>query len=251
MFILSKFISIFLNPLIWIFLILFFVWRMKNAKKRKYALAVWLLLTFVLNNSFILTKCLEKYETPYQPLTEGKIYDCAIVLSGVSGFDSFSRSVQLSQAAERLTEPVILYKKGIVKKLLISGGSSSVFPPYRKEAIYVRRFWLDMGIPDSDIVIESESRNTIENAKFSKEILQKKAIGKNILLVTSALHMPRSKYVFNKMGMLADIYPVDFRVRRLSDPNYDLSYYLLPKTGALEGWEALIHEWVGMLAAKI
>ncbi|MFM9945350.1 MAG: YdcF family protein [Bacteroidia bacterium] len=224
---------------------------MKNAKKRKYFIAIWLVMTFVLTNNFILSKCLEKYETSYHPIAEGKVYDCAIVLGGASSYDSFSRLLQLSESAERLTEPVILYKKGIVKKLLISGGSASVFPPFIKDAIYVRRFWLDMGVPDKDIIIESESRNTIENAKFSKELLQKKAIGKNVLLITSALHMPRSKYIFNKMGMLPDIYPVDFKVKRIVYDKYNLGNYFLPKTSALEGWEALIHEWVGMLSARI
>ena len=53
------------------------------------------------------------------------------------------------------------------------------------------------------------------------------------------------------MGMLVDIYPVDFRVRRIEEPSYDITNYILPKTGALEAWGELIHEWVGLLAAKI
>ena len=251
MFILSKFINIFLSPLIWIFLGLFFIWRMKNAKKRKYFSIVWVIFTFVFTNSFIVDTCLQKYETPYQPIPESKTYDYAVILGGASAFDSFSRSLQLGPAAERLTEPVILYKKGIVKKLLISGGSASVFPPYIKDAIYVKRFWLDMGIPYSDIIIESESRNTKENAKFTKELIDKKGGSRKILLITSAVHMPCSKNIFNKMGMMVDIYPVDLRVNRIQENNYDLTYYLLPKTGALESWEVLIHEWVGLMAAKI
>ena len=82
-------------------------------------------------------------------------------------------------------------------------------------------------------------------------MLEKKAVGKNVLLITSALHMPRSKYIFNNMGMLVDIYPVDFKVRRIAEPSYDITNYILPKTGALEAWGELIHEWVGLLAAKI
>jgi uncharacterized SAM-binding protein YcdF (DUF218 family) len=251
MFIFSKIFNVFLNPLIWIFLSLFFIWRVKNAKKKKYLIILWMFFTFILTNNFMVNLCLEKYETPYQPLKEGDIYDCAIVLGGASGYDSFSRSLQLNQSAERLTEPVVLYKKGLVKKLLISGGSANVFPPYIKDALYVRKFWLDMGIPDKDIIIESESRNTIENVELSKEVLEKKAIGKKRLLITSALHMPRSKYIFNKMGMMVDTYPVDFKVKRIKEPNYNLLNYLIPRASALESWEALIHEWIGLLAAKI
>jgi len=108
-----------------------------------------------------------------------------------------------------------------------------------------------MGVPDKDIIVESESRNTLENATFTKEILNKKAVGKNVLLITSAIHMPRSKYIFNKMGMIVDIYPVDFKVRRHEEVSFDITNYVFPKIGALEGWDALIHEWVGLMMAKL
>ena len=251
MFILSKIFAIFLNPLIWIFLCLFFIWRIKNTKKKKYFTIVWVFFTFVLTNNFIFYQCLERYEAVYKPLPKEKVYDCAIVLGGASSYDSFSSCLQLNNASERLLEPVILYRKGIVKKLLISGGSATVFPPYIKDAIYVRKFWLELGIPDKDILIETESRNTIENAKYSKALIEKKAIGNNILLITSALHMPRSQFIFKKMGMNYDIYPVDFGVRRLLDDPFNLENFILPKISALEGWEALIHEWIGLLFAKI
>ena len=207
-------------------------------------------MTFVLTNNFILSKVLAAYETPFTPLVKDKVYDYAIVLGGASGYDSFSRTLQLNASAERLVEPVALWRKGIVKKLLISGGSANVFPPYIKDAIYVRKFWLDMGVPDSCILIETESRNTIENAKFSKQLIEKKGEYKNVLLITSALHMPRSKYIFNKAGVEVDIYPVDFLVSRVQYRTFNIINFLIPKSAAIVGWENLIHEWVGMLAAR-
>ena len=251
MFIVSKIISFFLNPLIWIFLGLVFIWKMKNKKRRGYVIAAWVLMTYVFTNSVVLHEVYLKYETPAQTLEKGKIYDCAIVLGGAASYDSFSSSLQLNQSAERLTESVILYKKGIVKKLLITGGSASILPPYIKEGIYVRRFWLDMGVPDSAIIVESESRNTAENAKFTREILEKKGKFQKLLLITSALHMPRSKMIFEKAGIKADIYPVDFMVRRKNPHKLNYADLLVPKTAALSGWEALIHEWFGLIAAKI
>jgi len=250
MFVISKIFSIFLSPLVWIFLGLILILRIKNAKKKKYVVIIWVLFTYILTTYGILGQCLERYETPYQPLAEGKIYDYAIVLGGASGFDSFSRTLQLNQSAERIIEPVILYKKGIVKKLLISGGSANVFPPYIKDALYVRKFWMDLGVLEKDIIIESESRNTVENAKFTKEILDKRGLYKNVLLITSALHMPRSKYIFNKMGMVVDNYPVDFMVARKRLRHNYLQAYLVPSPNAIIGWQALIHEWIGLISAK-
>ena len=223
---------------------------MKTLRLMPVIILVWAVFTYLSTTSPLVNLVLRFYETPYQPVAQGKTYDCALVLSGASYFDRYSQALQLNDAAERLTEPVILYRKGVVKKLLISGGSASAFPPFQKEALYVRQFWLNMGIPDSAILVEAESRNTLENAQFSKNLLQKSGAGSKILLVTSALHMPRSKYIFEKAGIRADPYPVDFMIMRGRKWKFDLRDYLIPKSTVLSKWEALIHEWVGMLAAR-
>lgn len=250
MFYISKIAAIFFKPLLWILILLFFVWRVKNAKKKKYLIGVWIVFTLFLTNIFIVNKFVERYETPFHPIAKGKIYDCAIVLGGASAYDSFSQRLQFNESSERITEPVILYKNKIVKKLLFTGGSASVFPPYEKEAKFVRKFWIEMGIASNDIIIETESRNTAENAKFVKKIIDQHIEFKNILLITSALHMPRSMYIFNQNALQFDSYPVDFIVRRY-DKQIKITDYILPNSRALILWENLIHEWIGLLLEKI
>ncbi|MCC6722720.1 MAG: YdcF family protein [Bacteroidia bacterium] len=250
MFYLSKIAAIFFKPLIWILILLFFIWRVKNAKKKKYLIGVWIVFTLFLTNIFIVNKFVERYEIPFHPIAKGKIYDCAIVLGGASAYDSFSQRLQFNESAERITEPVLLYKNKKVRKLLFTGGSASVFPPYEKEAKYVRKFWIEMGIDTNDIIIETESRNTAENAKFVKKILDQHPQFKKILLITSALHLPRSKHVFMQNGIQCDSYPVDFIVRRY-DKQIKIKDYIIPNSKALILWENLIHEWIGLLLAKI
>jgi len=251
MFAFSKFISFFLSPLIWIFLFTIWILVIKPGKKRKWMVFIWGVMLYVFTTYSVVIKLISSYEMPYQPLKEGKIYDCAIVLSGGSYFDMHSSQLQLNQAAERLTEPVILYKKGLVKKLMITGGSANVFPPYQKEAVYVKMFWKDLGVPEADILVESESRNTIENALYSKKMLETKNLSfQNTLLITSALHAPRGEYIFKKQGFDVDVYPVDFIINRKGVKKFKIEDHLVPKSGPIVLWEALIHEWMGMLAAR-
>lgn len=251
MFAFSKFFSFFLSPLMWILLVSIWLIAVKPGKKRKWLVMVWCLMLYVFTTYSVVMRLISNYEMPYQPLQEGKIYDCAIVLSGGSYYDMFSSQLQLNQAAERLTEPVILYKKGLVKKLMITGGSANVFPPHQKEAVYVKMFWKDLGVPEKDILVESESRNTIENALYSKRMLEENKLSfENTLLITSALHAPRGAYIFKKQGFKVDLYPVDFIVNRKGKSRFKIEDHLVPKSGAIVYWEALIHEWMGMLAAR-
>ncbi|NUM30919.1 MAG: YdcF family protein [Bacteroidetes bacterium] len=250
MFYIAKFSAFLLKPFIWLLISLFFIWRTKNAKKKKYLIFIWIIFVFGFTNSFVVKKCIERFEMPYRPISKDKVYDCAVVLSGASVYDSFSQRLQFNESAERITEPLLLYKKKIIKKLLISGGSAQVFPPYQKEAFYIRKFWLEMGVSPSDIIIETESRNTSENAKYVKIILDKNPELKNVLLITSALHMPRSKYLFSQYGIACDYYPVDFLILR-KDERISIGDYFLPSAKALTLWENIIHEWVGLIMAKI
>ena len=250
MFYISKFAAILLKPFIWILILLFIIWKTKNSKKKKYLIALWVLITFVFSNNFIVRKCIEKYEMPYHPIEKSKVYDVAVVLSGASVFDSFSQRLQFNESVERITEPVVLYKKKIVRKLLVSGGSARVFPPFNKEAYYIRKFWIELGVDPKDIITETESRNTAENAQYVKKIIDLNPDFKNILLVTSALHMPRSKYLFKQNAIICDFYPVDFLILR-KDEQINITDYFLPNAKALILWENIIHEWLGLLIVKI
>ncbi len=103
---------------------------------------------------------------------------------------------------------------------------------------------------DGAIIVESESRNTVENAKFSGNILKERGDCKNVLLITSALHMPRSKFIFDKAGIKVEAYPVDFFVLRGRPKKFSLREFIVPRSNVPGIWEAIIHEWVGLLSAR-
>jgi uncharacterized SAM-binding protein YcdF (DUF218 family) len=111
------------------------------------------------------------------------------------------------------------------------------------EADFVIRFVEKLGVPQDRIIVERDSRNTLENAAFAKQIVRPKS-GERWLLVTSAMHMPRAIGVFRKAGFAVEAYPVDYLTSGAKD------LWRLP--GALMGGigitDLAVHEWIGLLA---
>jgi uncharacterized SAM-binding protein YcdF (DUF218 family) len=106
-----------------------------------------------------------------------------------------------------------------------------------------------VGVPEEDILLETEARNTYENALLAGEIIRKKFPQAPVLLITSAFHMRRASACFKKQGLLFDTFPGDYysRGRR----KYGLTDFLLPQQEALLLWSKLFKEWMGMVAYKM
>ena len=129
---------------------------------------------YLLCNSFVLDECMRVWEVP--AFDENSImepYDAGIVLGGVISYDKVIERFQFYRQGDRLTQAIILYRKGKIKKIVFSGGAGALSEPEEKEGPRVKAFLLEMGIPEADILIEGESRNTRQNAMFTKELLDK------------------------------------------------------------------------------
>jgi uncharacterized SAM-binding protein YcdF (DUF218 family) len=125
-------------------------------------------------------------------------------------------ALALNEAAERLTETVLLAKRHPAAKVVFTGGANNLLSGGAEATARVRDYLVAFGLPADRIVLEGQSRNTHENAEFLRPILQPKA-GQRWLLVTSAYHMPRSVSIFRKSGFDVTAYPVDFRLRDSGD----------------------------------
>ena len=88
-----------------------------------------------------------------------------------------------------------------------------LFPASRPEADFVYPLLDNLGVPRERVMLENRSRNTAENALFSKAIANPKP-GERWLLVTSAMHMPRAIGCFRRVGFAVEAYPVDWRTLR-------------------------------------
>ena len=80
----------------------------------------------------------------------------------------------------------------------------------KTKADFVIRFFEKLDVPQDRIIVERKSRNTVENAAFTKQLVMPKP-GERWLLVTSAMHMPRAVGVFRKAGFAVDAYPVGYQ----------------------------------------
>ncbi len=171
-----------------------------------------------------------------------------IILGGSvdEGVSAVRDSVALNEAAERLTAAVALARRYPQARVVFSGGSGLLFSEMATEAEIARRFLLEQGVPADRILLEDKSRNTRENAIFSREIAKPKE-GERWLLVTSAFHMPRSIGIFRQIGFGVEAYPVDFRTRGSADlkrPFDRVSEGLRRSDIAVREWAGLIAYWL-------
>ncbi len=119
------------------------------------------------------------------------------------------QQIQTDNKADRYLAFAKLAQKYPDAKLVFTGGSGNPLRQDVREADYVRQLWADMGYDPARVIWERESRNTFENAVNSKKLVQPQP-GQTWLLVTSAMHMPRSVAIFTKQDWAVVPYPVDF-----------------------------------------
>lgn len=248
-FIFSKILAFVITPIVWIITLLLFSLFSKNEKKKKKALIVSVALLLFFSNNFIFDEIIRAWEVDAVSIESlDSTYEVGVVLGGLIKYDPQLDRLQFERGNDRLMQAIELYKKGIIKKILFTGGSGSILIPEAKEALFAQRFLLAIDIPQEDIIIETESRNTRENALFTKKILHKKYPGTKILLFTSAFHMRRATGCFSKVGITSTPYSTD----RLAGPRkFTFDHLFIPGTDAFTGWNTLIHEVTGYVVYKI
>jgi uncharacterized SAM-binding protein YcdF (DUF218 family) len=185
-------------------------------------------------------------EQRFPPWNEaGGAPDGIIVLGGAIGPElSITRNeVSLNESAERVTVVAALARKYPKARIVYSGGNGGLLVRDGNEAEFALELLQSFGIDSARMVGEDRSRNTVENARFSKQVADPKP-GERWLLVTSAYHMPRSIGVFRKAGFEVEAYPVDFRTRGAVDA-------LIPFGNVGDGLrrtDTAMREWVGLVA---
>lgn len=205
--------------------------------------AIILLFGFLPGGNLLVLPLEGRFGSRVSPIPHGDV--AGIILLGGFEDGAITRArggLALNEAAERLTETLRLARAIPEAKVVFTGGSGSLFGGEGIGA-GVRQFLIDAGIPAERIVVENRSRNTYENAVFTKDLLKPIAQDR-WLLVTSAYHMPRAVGVFRKVGFGVIPYPVDFRTRDWGD-------VLRPfdSIGAgLQRTDLAAKEWIGLIA---
>ncbi|HML09045.1 MAG TPA: YdcF family protein [Xanthobacteraceae bacterium] len=174
--------------------------------------------------------------------------DGIVVLGGaISPAVSAARgAVALDEAAERITVTAELARRYPNARIVFSGGSNALIFDEGAEAAFAVQQLQALGVAQERLTAEEQSRNTIENAVFSR-LLANPRPGERWLLVTSAYHMPRAMAAFRAAGFLVEAYPVDWRTRGLLDAARPFASL----GEGLRRTDTAVREWVGLLFYRL
>ncbi|MCH2236067.1 MAG: YdcF family protein [Crocinitomicaceae bacterium] len=243
--------ALFSKPLFWL-IVLFFLGRYaKKERLKKWSNRILIFGIFFFTNPFIFLEFMRLWETEGTKIESvNKTYDYGIVLGGMAEYDNNHKRLSLRRGGDRMWQAIHLYKLGKVERLLICGSNGYVLDDPLNEAVQFKEVLIEMGVPEEDILIDQNSKNTYQNAVEAKSILDADTLSGDVLLITSALHMRRSRACFNKVGVENfDCFTTDHYTGEIRGYSWD--QYIIPNFSVLLDWNRLTHEWVGYIAYVI
>jgi uncharacterized SAM-binding protein YcdF (DUF218 family) len=250
MFILKKIVAPFFLPMPICFILLtvglFLVCFSRKQKTGKIILSAGIVLLFFFSYGIPSNMIATRLEYQYPPLFENQdIKDVKVVVVLGGGHTSDDRLPAMGQigpsSLSRLVEGIRIHRLLDNSKLVLSGGSG--FDPVPNAKV-MARVALDLGVTEKELILESESKDTKDQALLLKETIGN---GK-FVLVTSATHLPRSMALFKKLGMQPIPAPTDYTVKESEHLSPD-SFF--PGAENIIKVERAIHEYLGMIWAKI
>ncbi|MBF9254195.1 YdcF family protein [Pontibacter sp. 172403-2] len=248
-FILSKTLDFLLMPFLWVLLLLLLALFLKSAAKKRFCLVSAVTILLVLSNPWLANIAWRAWEVDAVPVSQVKSHDVAIILTGVTSYrNDIPDRIHTAKGADRFLQALQLYRLGKIDKFLISGGSGLIIKDKVPEAVQIKKILLIAGVPEGDIFIESNSRNTRENAVNTGKVLAKHPEWERPLLVTSAFHMRRAAGCFRKAGIKTDTYSTDFYA---GEKSYALDDTIIPSIEAFDRWHLLLHEIAGYAVYKL
>lgn len=248
-FILSKVLDLLLLPTVWLVAALLAALVAKQPRRQRQYLVAATMLALLATNSAVVNEGLLAWETPPVPLAALPAHaDAAVLLTGITQVDKSPHDrAYLGNGADRLTNALWLYRARRVRRIIVSGGSGAVLQKAHTEASDLATLLRLAGVPNSAIIVEDSSRNTRENALYTKRMLARYPGIDTLILITSAFHERRAMGCFRKAGLQPIAFPAGFR----STDRQATPYLLVPSATALENASLLIHEMTGWLTYKV
>jgi uncharacterized SAM-binding protein YcdF (DUF218 family) len=187
---------------------------------------------------------------PDRPVEEMPAAQAIVVLGGSLHIPNrFHREIGLVEPTDREHRAVRLYKAGKAPIVVATGGNQPVPGGITQvpESHVMSALMQQWGVPESAILVEDRSINTRENAAFTFAMLSARQI-RRILLVTSAMHMPRAAATFRKAGFDVIAAPADFHT---GWTRLDLPLNWWPSAHSLDQCDIAVKEWLGVLVYRI
>lgn len=252
---LSKFLPLLVYPLGLTCILLIFGLIFKKIKNGR-TIFIWaaLALLFVSGNRWVSMSLARSLEWRNLPPEIVPTADAILVLGGSTEPMLYPRStVEVNSAGDRVLYAADLFNQKKAPFILLSGGRISWLGEQSSSpAEDMKEILLRFGIPSEKLWLQTESRNTQEDALYSLKILKEKNV-KHILLVTSAMHMPRSLLLFKNSGIEITPAPTDYTVTRqgwdeLLHPDINsFVINLIPNASSLSLTTTVLKEYIGMI----
>ncbi|MFN4144650.1 MAG: YdcF family protein [Runella sp.] len=249
-YVLSKTFDILAMPLTLAFMMICYGVLTKNRLRAKRFIWTALVGLYLCSNPIIVNELLKWWE-PSFPHTVNAQKVGVILLGGtIKKYDPVSGHIWLGNSSDRAAQAFQLYKEGKIQKIIISGGFTSItgqIASHSEENDGVRGYLLKLGVAAEDIVQESKSKNTRENALFSAKILREQFKTNECMLITSAFHLRRAVGCFDKVGITTTPYPAQFLQQ-------DLEIWfdkLFPSEEFLHIFYTIWHEMIGYVVYKL
>ncbi|MEO0349462.1 MAG: YdcF family protein [Cyanobacteria bacterium P01_A01_bin.15] len=227
------------------------VWLWKAPRRSLVAIATALLILFGSSNPLVAATLVKTLEWRYLPPDPMPAADAIVVLGGSTYPQSPPRPwVEVTDAGDRVLYGVKLYQEGAAPLIVFSGGRIDWKGGGPPEADDMTQIALAMGVPERDILQENESLNTYQNALYTAQILQQRQID-TVLLVTSAMHMPRAMAIFQKQGVNVTAAPTDYWVSQqtlaeMQGVSLGTVLNVFPDTEALHFFTKALKEYIGL-----
>jgi len=182
---------------------------------------------------------------PSAPLEQLPTADAIVVLGGLveAAVPPERLDPNLGAAADRIWHAAHLYRAGKAPWVLVSGGYLPWSGVEQPESAVMADLLQELGVPATAILRESNSRTTRENRDHSLPILREYGV-RRILLVTSALHMPRALALFRATDLEVIPAPTDFEIH---SPNNAHLLRWLPDAQALADGTRAVKEYLGRM----
>jgi len=174
--------------------------------------------------------------------------DGIVVLGGglEGGVNLVRGGYEMNSSGDRFVEAAVLAARHPEAKVVVTGGSGNLILEGEGDGVTSPRLLTALGIAPDRLIMESQSRNTYENAVFTKRLVNPKP-GESWVLITSAFHMPRSMGIFRKVGFNVVPWPSDYRTS--GKEGIGLTHD--NPQDSLQNVSIALREWVGLVAYRL
>lgn len=256
---LSKFLPLFVYPLglACLLLIAALIFQ-RRARLRNILIVLAVMILWIGSNRWVASALIRSLEWQYLPLANIPPADAIVVLGGGTDAPEYPRpSVELNGAGDRVLYAARLYKEGKAPHILLSGGyitwmGSKATTPAQDMAEILGV----MGIPQEALWLQGASQNTHEDALYSSQMLKEKGI-RRVILVTSAIHMPRAVPLFQHEGIEVIPAPTDYSITQAEWQDLtrgslaEQLINLMPNSSYLRSTSTALKEYLGMFVYRL